>query len=128
MAISYSQDAIVMGDTKDLLELFPFWFEKNLKGTRLHLSSGMNYACPMRFHDVSKKHPNLVFLETLFCDTDFRRTIRVTSNGKSQVLYDEAIEEDMGGEFEFNFEPTNHKDAWNKFSMMPTEELKAVVK
>ena len=126
MSISYSQDTIVMGDTENLLALFPFWFERNIKGTRLHLSSGMDHACPMRFHEVSKKHPDLVFLETSFCDTDGMRKIHVTINGEDRLLYDEELENDMGGEFDFEFEPLLYKKAWDKFFMMSAEELRAL--
>tara|TARA_Y100000310_G_C20134633_1_gene557425 strand:- start:155 stop:547 length:393 start_codon:yes stop_codon:yes gene_type:complete len=128
MAISYIQDVIVMGDQNDLMELFPFWFERNIKGTRVHLSGSMDYARPMRFHNVSKKHPNLVFLETSFCDTDGMRKIYVIVNGRYQLLYDEMLENDLGGEFDFEFEPVPYKDTWKKFSRMSTEELKAQFK
>jgi len=126
MAISYSQDVIVMGEQEDLLALFPFWFKGNIKGTRIRLSGSMDYACPMSFHDASKKHPNLVFLETHFCDASFMRKIDVITNGKVYLLYNEEYEEDMGGEFDFEFEPLTFKDAWDKFRRMSIDELRGL--
>ena len=126
MAISYSQEVVVMGAAKKLAELFPFLHKENLS-ERIWIRAGMNYACPMSFKELSKKYPDLVFLENYFCDVDGMSNIKIIANGQWRLLYDEQLEEDMGGEFEFEFEKTEFKDAWQKFLFMSAEELKKLL-
>lgn len=125
MAIAYLQEVVVMGKPEKLVELFPFWHKDNL-AERVWISSAMDYACPMSFKKLSKKHPDLVFLENYACDVDSMWKIVIIVNGQRRELYDEAIEEDMGGEFEFEFEKTEFKDAWHKYLMMSIGELRAL--
>lgn len=125
MAIAYHQEVVVMGKPEKLTELFPFWHKDNLS-ERVWISSAMDYACPMSFRKLSKKYPDLVFLENYVCDANGMWQIEIIVNGQWRKLYDEMIEEDMGGEFEFEFEKTEFKDAWRKFMRMSTEELRAL--
>lgn len=127
MAIAYHQEVVVMGNAEKLTELFPFWHKGNLS-EKIWVSSAMDYACPMSFKELSKQYPDLVFLENYVCDVDGMRQIEVIANGQWRHLYNEALEEDMGGEFEFEFKKTEYKDAWRKFLFMNIEELRDLVK
>ena len=125
MAIAYHQEVVVMGNAEKLTELFPFWHKENLS-ERVWVSSAMDYACPMSFRELSKKHPDLVFLENYACDTDGMMKIEIIANGQWRKLYDQELEEDMDGEFEFEFPVTEYKDAWRKFLSMSAAELRAL--
>ena len=129
MAISYMQEVIIAGPPKELRKLLPFWHENAHMAEKIsyvHLSSSMNYGLPMCIGEASLTHPELVFLESHFCDTNGQRTIRAFCNGKYKELYDEKLENEIEEDYAELGQVYNREeffDAWNRCRMMGYEGL-----
>jgi hypothetical protein len=139
MAFAYIQEAVVLGNPNDLRKLFPFWHQNARmaeKISRIWLSSAMNYATPMKFKEISKDYPGLIFIWWKMNDANGWKTIHIISDNKYKVIYDEKLQHELEEDYmDFSeqtgviekFVPEKFEIVWEQYVRLDFNELKSYI-